>query len=114
MGEELNGKKRYIVTATIQREYLAVDEAHAKEKFEETIEELRQDGNLLEDVEVKKAGLKVKKGKIGHFTFKVVLGGMGKTVEEAWEDIKDSISMDGIDPMPEENEIELDEEQEEE
>lgn len=56
-----------------------------------------------------KARLTVKKDHTGNFTFVVYLGGCGKTAEEAWEDVRESIAVDGLGQMPDLKEITLDE-----
>jgi len=55
------------------------------------------------------ARLKVKKDHTGNFTFTVYLCGCGATAEEAWEDVREAIAMDGLGQMPDLKDITLDE-----
>ncbi len=55
-----------------------------------------------------KKKLEVKKGNIGTWHFTIVVGGSGKTIEEAWRDAVDSVSEEGIGGyIPTEDNIEL-------
>jgi hypothetical protein len=55
----------------------------------------------------KPAKLKVKKGHNGVFQFEIYLNGIGSNVDEAWEDVLDSIGQIGLGPMPQRTQIKL-------
>ncbi len=58
-------------------------------------------------------GMKLSPNHIGTFHFTIVIGGDGKTVEEAWKDACEASGIDESFGLPEEKNIELVDEREE-